>query len=279
MVGVAMLRKIFHRLDHVTEYLRIRWALYRNEPVPFTYEGRQYVLNPDQSSLYHIRESTAKIANMTHLIDSDARVIFDVGANCGLFSAFAADVCPDSLIYCFEPAMELIPIIQKNVQGKHVQIRNLAVGDKKGRRSLYINRSSQQTNSFNRDAVALFVNPNDIEVRDVDCVTLDEFIAEHQLSNIDVLKVDVQGYEAAVFRGARNLLAEVQQIFVESTWMDLESVVGVIPFALEYGFRYLAVVNPVYMGCDLLLSRREIQGASVKLSFEITSDTYTRGWI
>ncbi len=279
MVGVEMLRKGLSRLYRVAEYLRIRWALYRSQPVPFAHRGRRYVLHPDQSSLYHIRESTAKIANMANLIDPDAKVIFDIGGNCGLFSAFAANVCPGSLIHCFEPAAELIPLIRTNVYGKNVQIHNLAVGDANGRRSLYVNRSSQQTNSFNRDAVTLFAKPDDIEVREVDCVTLDGFVAEQQLLNVDVLKVDVQGYEGAVFRGARSLLSEVQQIFVESTWMDIESVVGVIPFALKYGFSYLAIVNPVYMGCDLLLSRKKIRSSSVKLSFDITSNTLDGGWI
>ena len=55
------------------------------------------------------------------------------------------------------------------------------------------------------------------------------------IKKIDVLKVDVQGYEGAVFRGCGDLVSTVEMLFVESTWMDIESIVETIPFALEHG--------------------------------------------
>ena len=51
--------------------------------------------------LYNLQKnSTGKIAKMTDLISSNTKSIFDVGANCGLFSIFAEAQCPQAVIIC-----------------------------------------------------------------------------------------------------------------------------------------------------------------------------------
>lgn len=235
-------------------------------------------MNADRSAIYHILNSTAKIANMTDLIPRKTKMIFDVGGNCGLFSAFAEISCPDAEIHCFEPSSELLPIIERNISTDRVAVHGVAVGDRDGQVELFVNANSQQTNSLNRSAVELFAEPNSVESRMVRCIRLDKFAAEKGIDKIDVLKVDVQGYEGAVFRGCRKMLPTVDMLFVESTWMDVESIVEMIPFALDYGFTHAYVVNPVYMGADILISRSEIKSSAIKMGFQINEELLTRRW-
>ena len=250
-----MLRKTLSRL--FTD-CRIRIAIRRRELVPFKYEGSTYYLNPENAALYHIRNSTSKLNRMAQLISEDTRVVFDVGANCGIFSAIVATRLPEAAIHSFEPSEDLVPVIRKNCEGLNVIIHQMAVGETTEEMKLYVNPESQQTNSLNLDAVRLFSSEDKIQKRSVDCIGLDEFVMQSGVDRIDVLKVDVQGFEGAVFRGSKKVLDNVNQLFVESTWMDVNSIIDAIPLARRHGFKYAAVVNPVFMGADLLFSRNPI---------------------
>jgi len=250
----------------------------QRKPVSFINKNRKYFLNPDKSTAYHIINSTEKIERMVRLINSDAKTIFDVGANCGIFSAFAARKLPSASIYAFEPSTNLIPFIKMNCSDLNVSIHNIAISARAGIKKLFINLDSQQTNSFNYNSVSIFTSNNRIQEQKIDCISLDEFTKNNNISEIDVLKVDVQGFEGEVFRGAKFSLPKVQQLFIESTWMDIESISEILPLGIKYGFKYAAVVNPVHMGADILFSRHGIDSSFVSLSFNLEKDLLKLRW-
>ena len=275
-MGPKTFIRILDTLWNRCRYLRY---LHRNQPIPFVFKSHTYYLHPDQSAIYHIENSTAKIARMVDLIGSAPNYVFDVGAHCGLFSAFIAKKFPECNIFCFEPSQELIPIINRNCPQCNLTIFNCAISDKDEHRTFYVNPKSQQTNSLNEDAVTLFAAKDIVEKRTVRCRSLDSIAKEYNIKRVDVLKVDVQGFEGAVFRGAKALLSTVEHLFIESTWIDIESITQIIPFALNYGFQYAAVINPVYMGADVLLSRQLIKHRkAVELIFPLKEELLTNRW-
>lgn len=241
---------------------RVRVLRYLKLPVSFRFRGQKYWLNSDYAAAYHIDNSTGKLAKMVELIPPDAKVVFDVGGNCGIFSAMAAKRCPKAKIYCFEPSSELVPVIQRNCR-ENVKICQWAVADKDGEIQFYVNEQSQQTNSVMKNSVEVFAST---EVREmiVPSRTIDSIAKEFGIDTIDVLKIDIQGAEELAFRGAGRMLQSVSMLFVESSWLDLGSVASIIPFSRKYGFSHIYVINPVQYGADLLLSRGEIRGASKK---------------
>ena len=243
------------------EYWKLLAA--RGTPIPFEYKNRRYYANPELGAGYHIRHSTDKIARMCDLIDRPPAVVFDVGANCGLFSAFVSQKFPESRTFAFEPSSDLIPIIRLNCALPSVTICEYAVGSINGNQVLFVNPESQQTNSINREAVELFAKSNTLKELVVPCRTLDSVAEEYAIDRVDVLKVDVQGFEGEVFRGATRILPGVNHLFVESTWIDIESIVQLIPFAIKAGFTHAVVINPVYMGADILFSREPVSIDSV----------------
>jgi FkbM family methyltransferase len=237
------------------------------------HQGRRYALNPDRSAAYHARESTAKLAKMAALVSPGALVVLDVGANCGLFAALAARRLTDGLVVTFEPSPDLLPFIHRNCDGLNVRVEAVAVGSEPGDATLYVNRRSQQTNSLQLSAVEAF--DADIEQCVVPVVTLDEYCAAHALRP-DVLKIDVQGAEREVLRGAAAITPGVQQVFIEATWLDPAATVGVLRFAGEAGFEHLTVVNPVSYGADLLLSRAVPDMPGVQLTERFVTGA---GWL
>jgi FkbM family methyltransferase len=135
---------------------------------------------------------------------------FDIGANVGVFSVAAGKAMEEAQgsIYAFEPCPATFAILEKNLQenelaGVHAQC--VALSERSGAASLYVNAAM-------KDGLNSLEDPShgDAEVVGTVAVrvtTLDEFIAEHEIPSVDVMKVDVEGAELLVFRGARGLLA------------------------------------------------------------------------
>lgn len=199
----------------------------------------------------------SKLVRMVDLIKS-AETIFDVGANCGIFAALCARRFPAATIHAFEPAKALQPVLALNCSAPNISVHQLAVGERDELVTLYVNPDSQQTNSMQLAAVEAFLGPTKVEAETIHCVALDSFVNEHAVGPVDVLKVDVQGLEGAVLRGAQAALENVRYLFLEVTWLDLEGVQRILPAAEHYGFKHVAVVNPVYTGADLLFTREPL---------------------
>ncbi len=227
----------------------------RREPIWFTHEGERYLINPDKAAAYHIRNSTAKLKRLCDLIETTPEVVLDVGGNCGIFSAMVNRRFPSSRVFCFEPSKALLPIIRANCPHPNVVIGDYAVGDTDSTIDLHINMDSQQTNSVSLANVSTFADAARIRTVQVPCRTLNAVASEAGIARAQVLKIDVQGHEGAVLRGASNILPSVDYLFIESTWMDFESVTQLLPFAQRVGFCHVYVVNAVHMGADLLLTR------------------------
>jgi FkbM family methyltransferase len=235
---------------------RLRSLNRRGKPLRIKVDGNIYYLNPEQTALYHARNSMSKLVRMVALIN-DARSILDVGANCGIFSALCARKFPTATIHAFEPAKALQSILALNCSAANISVHELAVSERNESATLYVHPDSQQANSLKLSAVEPFLGSSKIETETIHCVSLDSFVAEHEIVP-DVLKVDVQGFEGAVLRGAGAALESVRYLFLEVTWLDLEGVQRILPAAEHYGFRYVAVVNEVYTGADLLFTREPL---------------------
>lgn len=246
-------------LDHATaviDALRLRSLERRGKPLRIKVDGNFYYLNAEQTALYHARNSMSKLVRMVALID-DAKSILDVGANCGIFAALCARKFPAATINAFEPATSLQQVLALNCAAPNISIHELAVGERNESATLYVHPDSQQVNSLKLSAVEPFLGVSKLATETIRCVTLDSFVAEHNIVP-DVLKVDVQGYEGAVLRGAGSALESVQYLFLEVTWLDLEGVQRILPAGEHYGFKHVAVVNEVYTGADLLFTREPL---------------------
>jgi FkbM family methyltransferase len=123
-------------------------------------------------------------------------VAVDVGANIGLFTlALAKRVEPDGAVWAFEPDPANRALLQENVAanglGDLVTVSELALTDATGQ--LFFQPSPT-------DASASHLAPGGIRV---EAVRLDDLDIEH----VDVMKIDVEGAECSVLRGAAETLS------------------------------------------------------------------------
>ena len=153
-------------------------------------------------------------------------VIFDVGANVGQSVGRFRQWFPAAQIISFEPVATTYKILYANCgEMINVDIHCLALGSEVGEQWIYANADPlSSTHSF--------VHESDVGAKEkVSQTTLDRFCEDRQVDFIDVLKIDVEGYERSVLHGAERMLSEgrVKFLFIETTLRDEES--WFVPFA------------------------------------------------
>lgn len=145
-------------------------------------------------------------------------LIFDVGAAVGDTVRMFCKEFPEAEIYAFEPltASYLTLLDRTRNQADRIHYFKCAVGDKNGQAVLNI-CSYPDASSINKLAPMLFnEGKTQLGTETVKLVTLDEITAQLPYSaQIDLLKIDVEGTENLVLKGAEETLKRTQNIYVE----------------------------------------------------------------
>lgn len=134
-------------------------------------------------------------------------VLFDVGANIGKYSQMLRDAFPEAEVYAFEPNINAFKILQENLGGK-VECLNLGMGadQKAGKLFTYSGTPSSSHTSAYRDMFTLFHKTDDLTTVDFQMTTVDSFCKEKGVDTIDLLKIDTEGCELQVLKGANEML-------------------------------------------------------------------------
>jgi len=130
-------------------------------------------------------------------------VIFDIGANVGLFAQGAVAAHPAALIHAFEPVSKTYEKLKAGVAGfPRIHPHQLALGAASGNARMYL-RSESQWNSL-AAANNLPTPEGDSEI--ITQTTVDAFCEARQITRIDLLKTDTEGFDYEVLNGARGML-------------------------------------------------------------------------
>lgn len=145
------------------------------------------------------------------LVGEDAATIFDIGAHVGLAAKRYRELFPRATIHCFEPFPESFEILSRSVGTLGpIELHQLALAASRGQADFSVNRNSATNSLLASDAGADVYwqtdTPQTLGKLRVTTRTLDDFVDEHSISSIDVLKMDVQGAEYDVLLGASNTL-------------------------------------------------------------------------
>jgi FkbM family methyltransferase len=137
-------------------------------------------------------------------------VVYDVGANIGYYALRAAQAGAQH-VYAFEPASATFDVLKRNLSrnrlGSATALR-YAVSDTVGEGRLTLYDSSGINTLTPRQESEPYAGVTGTE--SVEVVTLDMLVGERGLMPPSVLKIDVEGSELAVLRGARVLLEQAR---------------------------------------------------------------------
>jgi FkbM family methyltransferase len=151
----------------------------------------------------------AELTLWRHLTPN-ARGILDVGAHTGIYAILAAKVSPDAKIVAFEPHPRNYGRMVKNLElnrAMNVVAEALAAGDSD--RTISFTIPANERISLVSSAVGAFSRGHfGIEYKDVpvEQVSLDSYCRRTGLARVDLMKIDVEYYEANVLRGAKGIL-------------------------------------------------------------------------
>ena len=197
---------------------------------------------------------------LTHLVRTARPVVLDVGAHVGQSNRFFRGLFPDAEVRSFEPDPDsyaaLVAAVDAALPGGCAAI---AFSDRDGTATLHRNpishtNSLHRRNAESRDSIDLErarregrsveLGSGTVEVA---VRRLDSYCRDEGIGHVDVLKIDVQGAEVEVLRGAEGVLDDVDTVLVEVSFFDLyersSSFLEVESILAPHGFRLYALVE------------------------------------
>ena len=181
-----------------------------------------------------VRYKKEKLSNRD-LIEHDLKVflsshsklsIIDVGANKGQSIDLFRRNFKHASIYSFEPSKKMYQfLINKYKDQSITKIFNFALGEnidekeflnfENNELSSFLSMSESESNPFRMAGIL------DKEI--VSIITLDSFIQDNNIKEVDLLKVDTQGYDLEVLRGCRNALSgnRIRLILLEVNFLEM----------------------------------------------------------
>ncbi len=170
----------------------------------------------------------------TALLTENA-VFYDGGANFGLlsFGLVSQALTKDIQCHLFEPNPSLVKVINQSLSrhpNADIIVNDVAISNHDG--TLPIRFDSTQSGASHFDPASPDL---------VRCVSLDNYSAQNQIEQIDLLKLDVEGHELAALEGCRRLLGEniIKAIYFEYFEKHLvrnHPPKDLLNFLISYGF-------------------------------------------
>lgn len=163
---------------------------------------------------------------MLRLGVKDDVVIFDIGANIGQSIEEYRRLFPGSVITSFEPLPRCFDELIEKYQGKPgITLRNIAFSEKPGRGTFHATRCSTVSSLLRPDRRIQELSPKrnyDFDIIQVNIDTIDQYCLSNDIETMDILKIDVQGAELAVLKGAERLLSgdRIRLIYLEVICAD-----------------------------------------------------------
>lgn len=173
---------------------------------------------------------------------------FDVGANVGYYSVLASKkVGASGKVFSFEPDKENLALLHENVmlnELNNIKVFDLALGITEG---LIDFKSSKNHKGIS----AVTVSEEERGDYKVNITTLDSFVLQNSITNIDFIKIDVEGYEMNVLNGGKNVLSNSvnTKMFVELNPQSLRKVghtcAELIGLIESLGFNVVSILDDV----------------------------------
>jgi len=131
-------------------------------------------------------------------------IVFDVGANIGWYTTHMAQLVRSGQCHAFEPLPTAFEALKRNCAlnglSSEVRLNQLALGESEGAAHLYVfERLAHSRSSLST------LGRTDYTACEVPMITIDKYATANGITRVDLVKVDVEGAEMSVLRGAGSL--------------------------------------------------------------------------
>lgn len=166
--------------------------------------------------------------------------VIDIGASFGVYTFSAASqVGENGVVYAIEPHVQSVDCLTETCrisQIENVKIVQCAIGDRDGTAQLVLQPSSE----FNYLATDEVVSP-EIPTVEVICLTLDTFVQQVEINQIDIIKISTEGSELAILIGCQDIIARFAPAIIYNNYTSKGIDPAVAAYLIDRGynlFRY-----------------------------------------
>jgi FkbM family methyltransferase len=158
---------------------------------------------------------TSMFQDMAELLrPDDVRCVLDVGANVGQSAREYLAHYPKARIHSFEPVPGTFRKLHETITDPRFTAYALAMGSQAGEVSMHVSNDDAASDLSAIGGPHPFMDPAASHTETVPMTTLDEWTARHAVTRVDLLKVDTEGHDLEVLKGAAQLLREQRIRFV-----------------------------------------------------------------
>lgn len=142
-------------------------------------------------------------------VSTSDRVVFDIGSNTGAWSKAILRISSNVCLYLFEPNTDCYHKIKNSNLLQNVNVNLCAMGETRGYAEIAIYKDSVYSSIYPiYSKKVLFSNTVKVE-------TVDQYCFSEGISDLFLMKVDVEGYEKKVIQGADRMLTDGRIDFVQ----------------------------------------------------------------
>lgn len=138
----------------------------------------------------------------------------DIGSNIGYYAILESEkIGNNGIVWSIEPSPQNFETLSKNIilnQRKNIKCHNIAIGEKNGKIDFLISDKSNWSKIKNETD---HMEKGD-KIIQVDIMTLDSFSEKNKIEKVDLLRMDVEGYERNIISGSIDFLEKFKPILM-----------------------------------------------------------------
>lgn len=202
-----------------------------------------------------IRNDISEVLRLARDFGFEPNTIFDIGVCMGTPGLY--DDFPEALYVLIDPVEESRPFLEHIAAGlKRCRYAVAAAGAEPG--TAMLSFPGYPSGSRMVESVGVY---KEGELRPVPVVTIDDLVAEHGASGPFLIKIDTEGSELDVLRGAANTLRDTEMIILESRLRPIgkaPQVYEIVAFLYQRGFVLYDIITFNYHDVDRTLKQVDL---------------------
>ncbi|MFN6038592.1 MAG: FkbM family methyltransferase [Bacteroidota bacterium] len=199
--------------------------------------------NFDQSIFNQKKDLIANVFQLFKDLGFKPIHIMDVGANHGSWAREVKSIFVDSNFTLIEPQASLSDSFSDLLTSAKFEFLNIGVGDKPGYFNFTIEKRDDSSNFRMTEQEALESGLKQIKV-EVD--TIDNIVKKSKFGFPDILKIDAEGLDIEVLKGAKTILGKTEVVLVEAAVVNFlfnNNVLNVLNFMDQHGYKLFDITD------------------------------------
>lgn len=224
-------------------------AAYRTPEVTIHYKGADLIVPTSDAALvpglaggyYESYELDLYMA-----LSKVSSTIIDVGGNIGLYAVLgAAQMSKSARLITFEPIESNVELLRRNVAlnrlADKVLVNQTAIGSETEDIEIFVSENNVGNHSFAKKNAGKASKPVKVQQ-----TTIDNYVKKNKITGVDLLKIDIEGYDGFALEGAQRTLNEyTPTLFVEYIPHSLENC-GYLPE------KFINLLSGIYKNCYVI---------------------------